>query len=109
VRADAPPQLRRLVDGPGLVEEADVGGVLVPGTERGKKRVKTWVRAECRPVSTPSWNGELADTARSSGSQFRSALVTRIARSAPRIATCVWIPNVLLRQTTYWRSSLFRR
>ena len=62
--------------------------------------MKICVRAEWSPVSTPSWNGELADTASSSGSQLRSAAVTRTARSAPRIATCVWIPKELLRQTT---------
>ena len=72
-------------------------------------RVNTCVLAEWSPVSTPSWNGELADTASSSGSQFRSAVVTRTARSAPRIATCVCTPNVLLRQTTYLRISSFRR
>ena len=104
-----------LVDRAGLVEEADV--VREPSHEwsasgtpqRGKKRVNIWVRAEWSPVSTSSWNGELAETASSSGSQFRSAVVTRTARSAPRIATCVWTPNVLLRQTTYLRISSFRR
>ena len=71
--------------------------------------MKTWVRAEWRPVSTPSWKGELAETASSSGSQLRSAEVTRTARSAPRIATWVCTPKVLFRQTTYCRISSFRR
>jgi hypothetical protein len=51
-------------------------------------------------VSTPSTNGELADSASSSGRKFRSALQTAIARSAPRIPTWTWRPKVLLRQTT---------
>ena len=107
MRADAPPQLRVLVDRAGVVEEADVALVRpsqpsnASGTpQRGKKRVKICVRAECRPVSTPSANGELAESASSSGSQLRSALVTRIARSAPRIPTWTWKPNVLFFQTT---------
>ena len=48
--------------------------------------MKICVRAECSPVLTLSAKGELAETARSSGSQLRSALATRMARSAPRIA-----------------------
>jgi hypothetical protein len=63
-------------------------------------RVKISVRAECRPVSTSSTNGELADSASSSGRKFRSASCTAIARSAPAMPTCTCRPKVLLRQTT---------
>ncbi len=62
--------------------------------------MKICVRAEWSPVSTPSANGELAESARSSGSQLRSALVTLMARSAPRMPMWVWKPNVLFFQTT---------
>ena len=62
--------------------------------------VKTSVRAEWSPEFTASTNGELAENARSSGSQLRRADVTRTARSAPRTAVCVCRPKVLFRQTT---------
>ena len=39
--------------------------------------MKIWVRAECRPVSTPSTNGELAESASRSGRNGRRALQTR--------------------------------
>ncbi len=52
-------------------------------------------------MSTASANGELAETASSSGSQLRSALTTRMARSAPWMPTWAWKPNVLFFQTTY--------
>ena len=77
---------------PRLVEEADVP--LAPSQpsnasgipQRGNMRVKICVRAEWRPLTTPSTNGELAESASSSGRKLRSALQTAIARSAPRIA-----------------------
>ena len=43
--------------------------------------MKVCVRAECRPLSRPSRNGELAETASSSGSTGRSRSQTRTARS----------------------------
>ena len=72
-------------------------------------RVKISARAECRRVNTPSTNGELAESASSSGSQFRSALLTAMARSTPLIAVWTWIPKLLFRQTTYPRISSLRR
>ena len=68
--------------------------------QRGKKRVKICVRVDCRWVWRPSSHGELHDAARSSGRTERSALVTAIARSAPRMPVCTWMPKVLLRQAT---------
>ena len=65
--------------------------------QRGNMRVKIWVRVERRCVMRPSSHGELADTASSSGMTVRSAFITAIARSASRMPTCTWIPNVLLR------------
>ena len=62
--------------------------------------MKICVRAECSPLETPSTNGELADSARSSGRKFRIAAMTAMALSAPSTATCTCSPNVLLRQTT---------
>ena len=107
VRADAPPELRVLGHRAGVVEKADVPLEPRPsrrtasGTpQRGKKRVKICVLAECSPVTTFSTNGELADSASSSGRNARSPLWTAIARSAPRIPTWTWKPKVLLRQTT---------
>ena len=67
MRADAPPELRVLVDRAGVVEEADVALEAVPARRRrpgrrsaGTCRVKICVRAECSPVFTFSTNGELA-------------------------------------------------
>ena len=50
-----------------------------------------------------------ADRAVAVCNAFRNALQTATARSAPRMPTCAWMPKLLLRQTTYWRISLFRR
>ena len=68
--------------------------------QRGNMRVKICVRAEWRPVFTSSTNGELAESASSSGRKPRSALQTAIARSPPRMPMCTWSPKVLFRQTT---------
>ena len=68
--------------------------------QRGNIRVKIWVRAEWRPLKTPSTNGELAESASSSGRKLRRAAQTRIARSAPLIPTWTCWPKELLRQTT---------
>jgi hypothetical protein len=68
--------------------------------QRGKKRVKICVRAECRPVTTPSAKGELAESASSSGRKVRKPFATAITRSAPLIPTWTWRPKLLLRQTT---------
>ena len=60
---------------PVVVEEAHEALVLGPRRERvgtpqrGKKRVKICVRAECRPVFTPSTNGELAESAEQLGKE----------------------------------------
>ena len=62
--------------------------------------MKICVRAECSPELTFSTKGELAESAKSSGSRLRSPFATAIARSAPRIPTWTWRPKVLLRQTT---------
>ena len=51
-----------------------------------------------------STNGELADAASSTGNTGRSASHTATARSAPRMPTCTWLLNVLLRHATYWSS-----
>jgi hypothetical protein len=72
-------------------------------------RVKISVRAEWRPLTTSSTNGELADSASSSGRTLRNASHTRIARSGPRTAMWTWIPKLLLRHTTYLRISSFLR
>ena len=48
--------------------------------------MKICVRTECRPVLTFSTNGELAESASSSGRYVRSASQTATARSGPRIA-----------------------
>ena len=48
--------------------------------------MKTCERVEWRPVSIPSRNGELAESASRSGRNVRSALQTRTARSGPLIA-----------------------
>ena len=77
--------------------------------QRGKKRVKICVRTEWSPVSTPSANGELAESASSSGRKLRNPFVTAIARSAPWIPTCTCRPKVLFFRTTYWRISSLRR
>jgi hypothetical protein len=61
-------------------------------------RVKIWVRVERRCVMRPSSQGELAETASSSGITVRSAFITATARSASRMPTCTWMPKVLLRQ-----------
>ena len=61
--------------------------------QRGNMRVKTSVRAECRPELTFSTNGELAESASSSGRKLRSALCTAIARSAPAMPTWTWRPK----------------
>ena len=71
--------------------------------------MKISVRAECSPDTQSSTKGELADSASSSGRTFLNALQTAIARSGPRIPMWTWMPKLLLRQTTYWRISLFRR
>jgi hypothetical protein len=68
--------------------------------QRGKKRVKICVRAEWRPVFTFSTNGELVESASSSGRKLRIAATTATARSAPRMPTCTCSPKVLFRQTT---------
>src|SRR5581483_7740514 len=43
--------------------------------QRGNVRVKIWLRAECRPVSTSSMNGELAESASSSGKEVAQRVV----------------------------------
>ena len=65
--------------------------------QRGNMRVKICVRVERRWVIRPSSHGEVQDSASNSGTYERIALLTAIARSAPRIPTCTCIPNVLLR------------
>ena len=67
----------------------------------GSCAVKVCVRAECRPASRPSRNGELAETASSSGSTGRSRSQTRTARSMSRTPTWTCRLKVLLRQATY--------
>jgi hypothetical protein len=62
--------------------------------------VKICVRAEWSPEFTFSTNGELHESARSSGRKLRILLATAIARSGPLIATWTCSPKVLLRQTT---------
>ena len=54
--------------------------------QRGKLLVKICVRTEWRPELRPSRNGELADSASTSGSTGRRRSQTLTARSAPRIA-----------------------
>ena len=70
--------------------------------------MNTCDRVERRNVQRSSIHGELADAAVSSGTMERSALQTAIARSASRIPTWTWIPNVLFRQATYlsWPSTI---
>ena len=58
------------------------------------KAWKTGVRAEASPLSRPCQKGELAESARSSGSQTRIPLVTRIAVSGSGIPTWTWRANV---------------
>ena len=69
--------------------------------QRGKLRVKVCVRAEARPESRPSRNGELALTASSSGSTGRSRSQARTARSTSRMPTWTCSEKVLLRRATY--------
>ena len=66
--------------------------------QRGKLRVNTWVRVECRRVGRPPYTALLAERARSSGSTLRMAVVTAIARSAPRTPQCRCSDQVLLIQ-----------
>ncbi len=71
-------------------------------------RVKICDRVERRYVTRSSSHGELAEAAVSSGTIERSALQTAIARSASRMPTWTWMPNVLLRHATYlsWPSTI---
>ena len=68
--------------------------------QRGNMRVKISVRAEWSPLFTPSTIGELTDRASRCGRNARRPSCTATARSAPRIPTWTWKPNVLFRQTT---------
>src|SRR3970040_307456 len=77
--------------------------------QRGKKRVKICVRAECNPELTLSTKGELHESASSSGRKFRIPLKTAIARSGPLIATGAWSPKELLGQRTEPSAVSFRR
>src|SRR5437660_4738395 len=77
--------------------------------QRGKLLVKIWLRALCSPESRPSRNGELEETASSSGSSSRRRSHTSTARSAPRIPTWTCSENVLFRHATYLSPSATRR
>ena len=68
--------------------------------QRGKERVKIWLRALASPESRPSRKGESPEIASSVGRIGRSRSQTLIARSAPRIPTWTWSEKVLLRQAT---------
>ena len=94
------------------VDEVGVAGPVPNGSwtpQRGKLFVKICVRAECRPESRPSRNGEFAEIASRSGSSARRWSHTAIARSAPRTPTCTCSENVLLRHATYLSPSSRRR
>ncbi len=77
--------------------------------QRGNDLVKVWVRIECRPEFSPSTNGELADSASSSGSTGRRRSQTAIARSASRIPTWTCSEKVALRRATQRSPSTTRR
>ena len=68
MRPHAPPQLRRLDDRAGRMKPVDETRRTSPSRrngswmpQRGKVRVKIWVRIEWSPVSWPSRKGEFAD------------------------------------------------
>jgi len=73
-------------------KEANAGGIPVRG-----KLSKIFDRADARPVSRPRQNGELADSARSSGSQVRRPPATRIACCPVSIPTWTWRPKISCR------------
>ena len=73
---------------------------------RGKAR-KMGVRVECSPVTPARQNGELADSASSTGTWMRMPLATWIARSAPSTPTWTWRPNSSSCRATK-RSALIR-
>ena len=88
------------------------GGQVIPGFDSavegmavGDRKSVTIQPEEAYGPHYEAW----AASGSSSGSTLRSPSQTAIARSAPRTATCTWRPNVLLRQTTYRRSSSLRR
>src|SRR3954454_5734170 len=58
------------------------------------KAWKSGVRAEARPESRPCQNGELADSASSSGTWARIRLSSPIASSGSRTPTCTCSANV---------------
>ena len=89
MRAHAPPDLRVLGDRSGLVEEADEALVFTPRRERVRNAA---AREEAGEDLCPGGvqagvhvldEGELADSARSSGRKLRIAAVTAMARSGP--------------------------
>ena len=61
---------------------------------RGNAR-KIGIRVEARPVACARQNGELADSASSTGTCTRMPLVTWIALSASSIPTCTCRPKMI--------------
>ncbi len=61
---------------------------------------KTWLRVEERPVSYPCQYGEFADSASSSGTQFRKPVATRTAVSGSCIPMCTCNPKIATRSAT---------
>ena len=66
---------------------------------RGNWR-KIGIRVEASPVACPRQNGELADSASSTGTWTRMPLATWMALSASSIPTCTWRPKM-----TSWRAT----
>src|SRR5215212_203636 len=66
---------------------------------RGKAR-KIGVRVDRRPVASARQNGELHDSASSSGMCTRIPLATWIALSGPSMPTCTWTPKI-----SSWRAT----
>ena len=70
---------------------------------------KIAVRVEARPVASPRQNGELAESASSTGSSASRLSMTCIARSGSGTATCTCIPNTSSRRATYCSCSTSQR
>ena len=75
---------------------------------RGKAR-KIGVRVESSPVLSPRQNGELPDSASSSGRCTRIPLVTWIALSGWSTPTCTWMPKMISWRATNWSPEIRSR
>jgi hypothetical protein len=67
---------------------------------------KIMARVDCSPVASPRQNGELVESASSTGSSISTPSITCSAASGVGTATCTCMPNTSSRRATYCSISI---